>query len=154
MRTLQSPKFGMDLIVGQAVALDVGINRIPMLLVVAQGIEYLCQRDVRQANHNLFGGEAELPQFGDGAHRRAGTCDDGCALEDLIGADNVRMLGGGRHQGLAPACEVVSQPIEAPPRCQLLFRIQAQVSRLPVRAGKTLICWGSFSIKGPVEATS
>ena len=130
----------MDLIVGQAVALDVGINRIPMLLVVAQGIEYLCQCDVRQANHNLFGGEAELPQFGDGAHRRAGTCDDGCALEDLVGADNVGMLGGGRHQGLAPAREVVSQPIEAPLRCQLLFRIQAQEYTVTATSLTTTVC--------------
>lgn len=60
----------MDLIVGQAVALDIGINHIPMLLVVAQGIEHLSKRDVGKANHNLFGAR---PNFHNSAMARTGV---------------------------------------------------------------------------------
>lgn len=59
MRLLWSTKSGVDLIVGQAVAPGIGINRISMRLVVTQGIEHLCKRDVRQAEHNLFGDKAK-----------------------------------------------------------------------------------------------
>lgn len=36
----------MDLIVGDALALDVLINRAAMVLIVAEGVEYLGKREV------------------------------------------------------------------------------------------------------------
>lgn len=125
MRMMRSPKSGMDLIVGHTVALDIGINRIPMLLVVTQGIEHLGKRDVRQADDNLFWGQTKFPQFRDGTNRRTGTRNDRYALENLVRSDNVRMLRGGCHQSFAPEQEIVIQPIGAQPRCQLHLGVQA-----------------------------
>ena len=42
----RSPEAGMDLIVGDALALDVLINRAAMVLIVAEGVEHLGKREV------------------------------------------------------------------------------------------------------------
>jgi hypothetical protein len=38
-----SPKLGMDQIVGHAVPLNVSINGVPVFLMVAEGVEHLCE---------------------------------------------------------------------------------------------------------------
>ena len=87
----------MDLTVGGALALDVLVNRAALFLIVAEGIEYLGERKVGQPHDDFFGGDAELPQLSDRPHRRPRPGNDGGAVEDLVGTDNVRMSGAGRH---------------------------------------------------------
>ena len=87
----------MDLIVGDALALDVLVNRAALFLIVAEGVEHLGERKVGQPHDDFFGGDAELPQLGDRPHRRPRSGDDRGAVENLVGTYNIRMFGGGRH---------------------------------------------------------
>lgn len=68
MGMLGLPQPGMYLFVGHAIAFDVGINRAPMLLVVAEGIEDLSQCGMGQSDYNFFRGQAKFPQFGDSSY--------------------------------------------------------------------------------------
>ena len=87
----------MDLIVGDALALDVLINRAAMVLIVAEGIEQLGKREVWEPHEDFFRGDAELPQLGYCPHGRPRPGDDRGAVENLLGTDHVRMFRGGRH---------------------------------------------------------
>ena len=87
----------MDLIVRDALALDVLINRAAMVLIVAEGIEQLGKREVWEPHEDFFRGDAKLPQLGYRPHRRSRPGDDRGAVENLLGTNNVRMLRGGCH---------------------------------------------------------
>ena len=66
----------MDLIVGDALALDVLVNRAALFLIVAKGVEHLGECKVGQPHDDFFGGDAELPQLSDRPHRRPCLGDD------------------------------------------------------------------------------
>ena len=87
----------MDLIVGDALALDVLVNRAALFLIVAKGVEHLGECKVGQPHDDFFGGDAELPQLSDRPHRRPCPGDDRGTVENIVATDNVRVLGGGRH---------------------------------------------------------
>ena len=87
----------MALIVGDALALDVLVNRAALFLIVAEGVEHLGERQVGEPQDDFFGGDTELPQLGDRPHQRPRSGDERGAVENLVGTDNVRMLGSGRH---------------------------------------------------------
>ena len=88
---------GMDLIGGDALALDVIINRAALFLIVAEGVEHLGERKVGQPHDDFFRRDAELPQLSDRPHRRSRSGDDRSAVENLVSTYNVRVVGGGRH---------------------------------------------------------
>jgi len=87
----------MDLIVEDALTLDVFINRAAMVLIVAEGVEHLGKREVWEPHEDFFRGDAELPQLGYCPHRCSRPGDDRGAVENLLGTDHVRMLRGGCH---------------------------------------------------------
>ena len=87
----------MDLIVGDALALDVLVNRTALFLILAEGVEHLGECKVGQPHDDFFGGDAELPQLCDRPHRRPCSSDDRDAVENLVTTYNGRILGGGRH---------------------------------------------------------
>jgi len=61
----------MNLFGRHAILLNVLVNRLTMLRVVAEGIKDLGEREVREPPDNSLGGDAKLPQLGDRAHRGA-----------------------------------------------------------------------------------
>ncbi len=87
----------MDLVVGDALTCNILVNGAALVLVVAQCIEYLRKGQMGEADKNLFGCDAKLPQFGNGSHRCAGAGHDRCAMENVVGGDDVRMTRCGRH---------------------------------------------------------
>ena len=58
----------MNLFSRDAIQADVLINRLTMLLIVAERIENLGQCQVRQPPDDFFRSNAEFPQLGDRAH--------------------------------------------------------------------------------------
>lgn len=87
----------MDLVVGHTLALDVFVNRAALFLIVAERVEHLGERKVGQPQDDFFGSDTEFPQFGNGSYRRARSDNDGSAVENFLGADNIRMSRGGCH---------------------------------------------------------
>lgn len=87
----------MDLSVRHAIAPDILVDRLTVLLVVAESIEDLGEREMREPPDNFLGGDAKLPQLGDRPHRGASACYDGGSVKDPLGADNVRMACRCRH---------------------------------------------------------
>src|SRR5213594_1318014 len=52
---------------------------------------------MREVSRNLFGSDAEAPEFHDRAHRNARAHDDGLAAEDAVVADDVAVIVFDRH---------------------------------------------------------
>lgn len=96
-RTDSVTEGGMNLAGRNAIPTNIFVDRLPMLLIVTQGIEDLRQGEVRETPGDFFRGNAEFPQLGDRAHRRPGTSHDGGSVEDLLGAHNVGMTRRRRH---------------------------------------------------------
>lgn len=96
----------MNLLSRHAITTDVFVDRLAVLLVVAEGIEDLGECEVGQPPDDFFWSNAEFPQLGDRAHRGASTRHDGGSVENLFGADNVGMACCGRHdKGLPKGVE-------------------------------------------------
>ena len=87
----------MNLFSRDAIQADVLINRLTMLLIVAERIENLGQCEVRQPPDDFFRSNAEFPQLGDCAHWGTCACHNGGSMENVFGADDVRMACGGGH---------------------------------------------------------
>lgn len=87
----------MNLFSRDAIQADVLINCLTMFLIVAESIEHLCQRQVRQPSDDFFRSNAEFPQLGDRAHWGTCACHNGGSVENVFGADDVRMACGGGH---------------------------------------------------------
>ena len=87
----------MNLFSRDAIQADVLINRLTMLLIVAESIENLGQCQVGQPPDDFFWGDAEFPQLGDCAHWGTCACHNGGSVENVFGADDVRMACGGGH---------------------------------------------------------
>lgn len=87
----------MNLLSRHAITTDVPVDRLAMILVVAQGIEDLGECEVGQPPDDFFRSNAEFPQLGDRAHRGASTRHDGGPVENLLGADNIWMACCGRQ---------------------------------------------------------
>jgi hypothetical protein len=81
----------MDLVVGDALTGNILINGTALVLVVAQRIEYLCEGQMGEANKNLFGCDAKLPQLCNGSHRCASSRHNGCAVENVVRGDDIGM---------------------------------------------------------------
>jgi hypothetical protein len=88
----------MDQFIGHAVPLNVGINRVPVVLIVAEGIEYLCEGHMRQPTDNFLRSYTEFPQLSDCAYRCSSAADDGGTLKNVRCANNVRVMGRRYHQ--------------------------------------------------------
>ncbi len=67
----------MNGVILNTIATDILIDRLAMLLIVAQGIEDLCQREMGSPSDDLFRGDSEFPQLGDRPYRGACPCYDG-----------------------------------------------------------------------------
>src|SRR5262245_42338861 len=91
----------MDLIITDPVSLDVGVDLVLMVAVVAERVEDRSERQMREAARDLLGRDAEAPVFDDGPHRRSRPLDDRLAAEDLRVCDDVAMFGCGRHLALS-----------------------------------------------------
>lgn len=87
----------MNLFSWDAIQADLLINRLTMLLIVAERIEHLGQCQVRQPPDDFFRSNAEFPQLGDCAHWGTCACHNGGSVENVFGADDVRMACGGGH---------------------------------------------------------
>ena len=87
----------MNLFDRDAIQADVLIDRLTMLLIIAEGIEHLGQCQVRQPSDDFFRSNAEFPQLGDRAHWGTRACHDGSSVENVFGADDVGMASGGGH---------------------------------------------------------
>src|SRR5215471_5597623 len=88
----------MNGVILNSIAADILVDRLAMLLIVAQRIEDLGQGEMGQSSGDLFGGDAEFPQLGDRTYRGACPCDDGGTMENLLGTDNVRVACGSGHE--------------------------------------------------------
>jgi hypothetical protein len=87
----------MNLFSRDTIQADVLINRLTMLLIVAESIEHLGQCQVRQPPDDFFRSNAEFPQLGNRAHWGTGARHNGGSAENVFGADDVRMACGGGH---------------------------------------------------------
>ena len=87
----------MNLLNRHAISTDILVDHLTMLLIVAEGIKDLGESEVRQPPDDFFWGDAKFPQLGDCTHRSTGTRHDGGSMENLLGADNVRMACGRSH---------------------------------------------------------
>lgn len=83
----------MNVLGRYAIPTDVFVDRLAMLLIVTQGIEDLGLCEVRETSDDFLRGDADFPELGDCAHRGAATRYNGGSVEDIVGADNVRMAG-------------------------------------------------------------
>ena len=81
----------MDLIVGDALTRHIVVNGTALVLVVAQCIKYLRESQVREADKNLFGCDAKLPQLRNGSHRCASPRHNGRAVENVVRRNYIRM---------------------------------------------------------------
>ena len=99
----------MNLLGRYTIQTDVFVDRLAMLLIVAEGIEDLGECEVGQPPDDFFRSNAEFPELGDRAHRGAGTRYDGGSVENLLGADNVWMACRGRHDQETTGVMVGSQ---------------------------------------------
>ena len=89
----------MNFLGRHTIATDVLVDRLSMLLIIAEGIEDLREGEVRQPPNNFFWGHTEFPQLGNRAHGRAGSCHDRSSAENILGADDVGMARGCGHIG-------------------------------------------------------
>lgn len=87
----------MDLVFGDALTGNILVNGAAVILVVAQRVEYLREGQVWEADKNLFGCDAKLPQLCNGPHRCTGTRHNRRAMEDVVGRDDIRMTRCCRH---------------------------------------------------------
>ena len=84
-------------LVRDLVPIDVLLDLRVMVRVVAQRVEDLRQREVRQMPGDFLGRHAEPPELDDRADGRPCPHDDGLAAQNGVVADDVPMLG---SQGL------------------------------------------------------
>jgi hypothetical protein len=93
MNSLLFTHHGIYQLVRNPVLLDQRVDRVLVVAVVAEGIENLRQRQVRQVARDGLGENALSPQFDDGMDRRTCSLDDRLAAENGIAADDVTMSG-------------------------------------------------------------
>ncbi len=81
----------MDLVGRDALTRNILVNSAALVLVIAQCIEYLCEGQLGEADKNLFGCDAKLPQLRNGSHRCASSRHNGCAVENVVRGDDIGM---------------------------------------------------------------
>src|SRR5438067_1733245 len=96
----------MDQFRGDAVTLDVGVDLFPVVTVVAQRSENLCQGEVREVMRNLLGRQAKTPVLNNRADRRARAPNDRLAIENTIISSDVPLLGRWCHRDTPPFSQV------------------------------------------------
>src|SRR5688572_20780340 len=85
-----------------------------MIAEVAQRIEHLRQREVRQPRRDLFGRQTHAPALDNRANWGSRALDDRLARKDGLVADDVGVFGGDGHvfQILSkPSCRVTPLPV-------------------------------------------
>lgn len=65
---------------------------------VAQSVEHLCRRQMRQMRGNLLGRDAHSPEFDNGTDWCTRPLDDRLSAKNLRIANDVSMFRGSRHE--------------------------------------------------------
>src|SRR5258706_5310918 len=90
----------MDLAIKNPVALDVSVDLLLMVAVVAERIEDLSEGEMGKPLGDLFGRDAEAPILDNGPNRCPRALYDGLAAEDLSVGDDVAVFRGRGHRSL------------------------------------------------------